>query len=152
MMSIKHFPRPLSHGGLECKHSVSRRRFFGTAAGAALASGLWTPLRALSLDDDDPTPDLTPKPIPGGVSPFGVFIHHFPLPAPGTPLDQITDPSQIFDFNGFVGGTRIRGSGTGTDTTTGATTPLNFQADMGFMKGSYIGQGGGRHHGTFGFI
>jgi hypothetical protein len=98
-----------------------------------------------------PGSDPTPKPIPGGVSPCGIFIHHFP-PSPGVPLSQINDPSQITDFNGFVGNTRIRGAGMGTDTTTGATMPLNFQADMGFMKGEYIGQDGWHHHGTFGFI
>jgi len=84
------------------------------------------------------------------VSPFGIFIHHFPLPAPGTPLSQLTEPSQIFDFNGFVAGTRIRGGGIGTDTKANVTMPLAFQADMGFMTGQYLGQDGVRRHGTFG--
>ncbi len=144
-MDPRRFNPPLFGGH---RHSLSRRQFLSAAAAAALASGLWTPARAAPLISSD----LTPKPIPGGVSPFGVFIHHFPLGAPGTPLSQINDPSQIFDFNGFVGSTRIRGAGTGTDTTTGATMPLNFQADMGFMKGEYIGQDGRHHNGTFGFI
>ena len=136
-------PSPFGGHG---RHFVSRRQFFGTAAGAALALGLWTPARAAP-----PVVDPTPKPIPGGVSPFGVFIHHFP-PVPDAPLSQINDPSQITDFNGFVGVTRILGTGTGTDTTTGATMPLTFQADMGFMQGAYIGQDERHHHGTFGFI
>jgi hypothetical protein len=43
-----------------------------------------------------------------------VFIHHFPVNPTGTPLENITDPSQITDFNGFVGLNRIRGVGVGT--------------------------------------
>lgn len=150
-MSLDGFPRGQCAGGRGhgAAGSVSRRQFFATTAGAALASGIWTPMRVLA---DPRGSDLTPKPIPGGVSPFGVFIHHFPPPPAGTSLAGISDPSQIFDFNGFVTNTRIRGAGTGTDTTTGDTMPLTFQADMGFMKGEYIGQDGRYHHGTFGFI
>ena len=47
-----------------------------------------------------------------------------------------------------VGLTHIRGGGTGTDTTTGATLPLAFQADMGFSQGKYIGTDGRQHQGT----
>ena len=47
---------------------------------------------------------------------------------------------------------RVRGSGKGTDTSTGATTTLNFQVDNGFMQGLYVGVDGKRHHGTFGFV
>jgi hypothetical protein len=122
----------------------SRRRFLEAAgaAGLALSSGLWWPERALAGHKTSP-----PKPIPGGVlagAPPGHFIHHIP---PG-PVDQGHEPSQITDFNGFVGNCRITGTGTGT----GFAKPLLFQADMGFMKGVYVGEDGKRHRGTFAFI
>jgi hypothetical protein len=86
-----------------------------------------------------------PKPIPGLTEVFpGTFIHHIP---PG-PVDQGHEPSQITDFNGLVGDCRITGAGTGT----GFAKPLLFQADMGFMKGVYVGEDGKHHQGTFGFI
>ncbi len=125
---------------------VSRRQLIASAAGAALALGLPASTRAARWDSDK-----TPKPIPGGVTPFGVPVHHYP-PVPGAPLSKINDPSSIFDFDGFVGFTRIIGQGVGTDTTTGATTVLNFQADQGFMKGKYIAEDGRLRHGTFGFF
>jgi hypothetical protein len=54
-----------------------------------------------------------------------------PMPiatAAGYAVD-INDPSQITDFDAFVGLTHIRGGGMGTDTATGAKTRLAFQAD-----------------------
>jgi hypothetical protein len=95
-----------------------------------------------------------PNPILGGIAPFtpfGVFIHHNPL-NPTIALANLSDPSQITDFNGFVGLTHIRGGGTGTNTITGATTPLAFQADMGFSQGEYVGTDGHQHQGTFAFV
>src|SRR5690242_2360374 len=91
------------------EHAVSRRKFFGATAGIALGTSLPATLVA-----DNPHVNASPRPIPGGVSPFGVFIHHFPIAAPGTPLANISDPSQITDFNGFVALNRIRGIGSGT--------------------------------------
>ena len=128
-----------------------RRRFLRTMAGLSLSSGLLVPglVQALNqnaggCDDGDA---VLPNPIPGGVKPFGIFVHHFPL-VPGTALADINDPSEITDFNGFIGDTHIRGAGTGT----GFAGPLAFQSDMGFMKGEYIGDDGEHHHGTFCFI
>jgi hypothetical protein len=52
------------------------------------------------------------------------------------PLANHPEPSQITDFNGFVGLNRIRGGGSGT-----GFPSLAFQADM------------GKHYsGAFGFI
>jgi hypothetical protein len=51
-----------------------------------------------------------------------------------------------------VGLTHIRGGGTGTNTVTGATMTLGFQADMGFSQGKYIGADGRQHVGTFAFV
>lgn len=144
-------PRPLMH----CAHGkdgraarsavgLSRRQFFGTTAGLAVGAGLSTTLGA---QGGNPHSDASPTPIPGGVSPFGVLIHHFPIAAPGTPLASITDPSQITDFNGFVGLNRIRGVGAGT----GLASPT-FQADMGFMVGEYVAVDGKHYNTSFGFI
>src|SRR5580692_223313 len=135
--------------------SVSRRNLFRAAAGAALGSGIVVPKPAYAWQDDQKRckgPIL--KPIPGGVvpfKPFGVPVHHNPL-NPANPLANINDPSQITDFDGFVGLTHIRGGGTGTDTLTGATTPLAFQADMGFSQGTFVGTDGRNHVGTLAFV
>jgi len=136
---------------------VTRRNLIRVAAGTVVGAGF---LHSQSVHADDGDGDsqrascFDPNPIPGGVpglKPFGIFIHHNPL-NPVTPLANINDPSQITDFDGFVGLTHIRGGGTGTDTATGATTPLAFQADMGFSQGRFIGTDGRRHEGTFAFV
>ncbi len=131
---------------------MSRRTFLGTAAlagGAAATAGMWLP--QLVAADTDELATVFPRPIVGGVSPFGIFIHHFP-PFPPIPPGPINEPSQITDFNGLVGVTRVLGTGTGTDTATGLQTRLNYQVDNGFMSGLYVGEDGGTHHGTFAFI
>jgi hypothetical protein len=92
-----------------------------------------------------------PRPIPGGVAPFGIPIHHFP-PVPLFGPGPINEPSEITDFNGLVGQSRVTGSGTGRDTRTGASSRLNFQVDNGFMSGLYVGEDGRKHHGTFAFV
>lgn len=89
-----------------------------------------------------------PKPIPGGATVFGILVHHNPLPSVPIPLNQLNDPSEIGDFNGFILDTQIRGLGTGT----GLSTPVSFRADMGAMQGEYIGEDGRHHHGSFVFI
>jgi len=110
-------------------------------------SGLSISGLAQAAPDSGNGKSVLPKPIPGGVSPLGIFIHHFPVIPTATPLQSLTEPSQITDFKGFVGLNRIRGAGTGK-----GFPPLAFQADLGFMKGQYIGQDGEQHQGAFGFI
>ena len=130
-----------------------RRSFLRSMAGLGLSSGLLVPgLVQAALNpggggggDDS---NALPKPIPGGVKPFGILVHHYPLPPPGTPLANLTEPSEITDFHGFIGDTSIRGAGVGT----GFAMPLAFRADVGFMMGEYIGEDGRLHHGTFCFI
>jgi hypothetical protein len=135
----------------------SRRDLVRNTAGAALGAGLLGSrlvYASTNQDDSDLSKCVGVNPIPGGIAPFkpyGVFIHHNPLNA-ATPLANLSDPSQITDFDGFVGLTHIRGSGMGTDTTTGATTPLLFGADMGFSQGTFIGTDGEPHHGTLAFV
>lgn len=136
---------PMDHSHV-WQHVFSRRQLMKTAAGTAglgLISGLGVPKLARARANSG-----EPVPIPGGVSPFGIHIHHFPLPASGTPLSSINEPSEITNFNGFIGDTRIRGAGTGT----GFSTPLAFQTDMGFMQGEFVGEDGEHHQGTFVFI
>ena len=137
--------------------AVSRRAFLGRAAGAStvLGTGLLGPNMLLAGDDDDHRHHVVrPKAIPigfGPFAPFGVFIHHLP-PLPDAALTDINEPSNITDFDGFVAFTRIRGGGIGTNTNTGKTQNLAFQADMGFNQGTFIGTDGRRHQGTFAFI
>lgn len=136
--------------------AVSRRAFLGRAAGAGtvLGAGLLGPKVLLARDDDDNGHRGRPNAIPGGIAPFApfaIFIHHVP-PTPGMPVADINEPSQITDFSGFVGITRIRGGGTGINTDTGDTQDLAFQADMGFNQGTFIGTDGRHHEGTFAFV
>lgn len=137
------------------EHLLSRRNLIRAAAGSAFGAGLLHPKLAYAGDEDDDSERgcARPNAIPGGfpgLAPFGIFVHHNPL-KPGTPLANLSDPSQITDFDGFVGLTHIRGGGTGTDAT-GATTRLGFQADMGFSQGRFISTDGQEHRGTFAFV
>jgi len=131
-------------------HSVSRRQFLGAAAAATgvLATGLRIPS---VLADSDELATVFPLPIPGlfkvsfANPDLTVLIHHFPpvVPNDGFPINE---PSQITDFNGVVGVTRVTGSGTGNGQS------LSYQVDNGFMSGLYRGEDGRMHHGTFAFI
>jgi hypothetical protein len=134
----------------------SRRTFLrqATGTGAMLGAGLLYHRTAHAADEEEEGENGQPNPIPGGVAPFApfaIFIHHNPL-NPANPLSMLNDPSQITDFNGFVGLTHIRGQGTGTDTKTNAMTTLAYQADMGFSQGEFIGTDGHKHQGTFVFV
>jgi hypothetical protein len=123
----------------------SRRNFLTTAAGAA-GLAFWLPEPAARRLGRGKSAD--PKPIPGGVSPLGIFIHHFPAQLTAAPLDTLSEPSQITDFKGFVGLTRLRGAGTSPQ----YPGTLAYQSDMGFMKGQFIAEDGKLHQGVFGFI
>lgn len=124
---------------------ISRGQFIRLAGGAtagALSSPLWMPALARAAK-----PPALPKPIPGGIQPFGPgteVFHVFP-PEPGNELSTITD------FNGFIAAAHITGTGTGTGTL-GGVPSLVFDADTRFMQGEYIGVDGRHHQGTFGFF
>jgi len=132
--------------------TMTRRSFLGSAAlasGAAVTAGAWLP--EIAKADFDKVATVLPRPIPGGVKPFGIMIHHFP-PVPFIAPGPINEPSEITDFNGLVGVCRVTGAGTGTDTSTGAKTRYSYQVDNGFMSGLYVGEDGHSHHGTFAFV
>ena len=119
---------------------MSRRRFLGTTAvagGAAATASLWTPLLADAASID-------PTPIPETIFPGAPFHVQFPIAG----MEQST----INNFKGIVATTQISGTGTTTDTATGATAPFYFGSDMRFMQGTYIGVSGQTHEGTFGFV
>jgi hypothetical protein len=129
-------------------HGLSRRTFLQSAAGSAglaLTASLGMPRLARAKGHGH---DLQPKPIPVGAAPLGIPIHHIPVQPAAARIQDLTEPSQITDFNGLVGLNRIRGAGRGA----GFADPLAFQADMGFMSGKYIGEDGEKHNGTFVFI
>lgn len=125
--------------------SVTRRNFLRNTAGAA-GLAFWIPEASQSGLAKGKSAE--PRPIPGGASPLGIFIHHFPAQPTATPLEALNEPSQITDFKGFVGLNRIRGAGTSPQ----FAQVLAFQADMGFMKGVFIAEDGNLHQGVFGFI
>src|SRR5262249_28383804 len=101
--------RPVGHPHF-WERAMVRRQFLTTAAGTLglvlgsgmLGSGLWSPHLPRAANPADP------KPIPGGIQPFGpgTEVFHVFLPGPDN------DPSTITDFHGFVGIAHITGSGT----------------------------------------
>jgi hypothetical protein len=139
-------PRRSHHGHAHFwERALSRGGFLKVAAGTAGAA-LGTNTIAPLLAEAARASDATPKPIPGGFS-LG----------PGEPTFHAlgglgTEPASITDFNGVVGIAFVTGTGTGMDTTTGATRSLLFDSDMRFMQGEYIAVDGHHYQGTFGFV
>jgi hypothetical protein len=122
---------------------VSRRQLLGRGAvalGGLAGAGLLDPARGLGQSTGEP------RPIPGGFDqnfnpvPSDPFIHVLP-PAIGFEMSSITD------FNGVVGGSETRGTAHGSDGTT-----YDFDTDMRFMRGVYIGLDNRLRQGAFGFI
>ena len=128
------------HGQRWIEGRLSRRQLMKSATGLT-GVGLGVPFLSGAAETD-------PKPIPGGIQPFGpgTEIFHVILPGPGN------EPSTITDFNGFIGITHVAGMGTGKNTSSGAETRLIFDADMRFMHGEYVGMDGLLHKGTLGFV
>jgi len=120
--------------------AVGRRAFLG-AAGAAVVP---------SLFGKRPSSLVEPRPIAGGnqfLFPPNPTVFHINPPIPGVELSAITD------FNGSIGATELQGLWTqvsGPGPTPSGT--LNWDADMRFMAGIYIGIDNKPHQGTFGFV
>src|SRR5262249_11806483 len=94
--------------------------------------------------------DSLPKPIPGGLDLFGLLglppgpIFHVYLPGIAPELSTITD------FNGFLGAADILGTWSSNRNPPPAGS--QFDADMRFMAGEYIGRDGRHRQGVFGFV
>jgi hypothetical protein len=77
----------------------------------------------------------------------GPVIHHNAFGPADAPPPVGNDPSQITDFDGFIGTVRVEGTGTDSD-----GNPLLWVVDLGFMQGVYRGVDDQLHHGTFAFV
>jgi hypothetical protein len=128
--------RPLTPGH---RHTISRRQLLvGAGAGTLglLAAGAVGAAPAHATRGAG-----APRPIPGGIQPFGPGTEVFHLFLPGT-----GEPNTITDFNGFVGVGQIDGIGAGNQ------TDLSFEVDNRFITGEYIALDGRHFHATFGFF
>ena len=132
---VHNLKRHRSHEHFWRRALLSRRNFFRTTAITA-GTGL-----LLAQSDG-----AAPKPIPGGfqLTPGGPFFH-----VSGGPGGE---NSAITDFNGFIGSAIVDGAGTATKVSTGAQSQLNFDTDMRFMQGEYVGVDGKHYQGTFAFV
>jgi len=123
------------------QRALSRRNFFGTAAGVMGGASL--------LFGERPSSGAAPRPIPGGIQPFGTGTEVFHV----FPITHGVEPSTITDFNGFLGAAEIQGPWTVSGPSAPVPIPpTTFDADMRFMFGEYIGLDGKHRQGTFGFI
>src|SRR5207302_2259571 len=110
------------------------------AIGGLAGAGLLDPSSVLARASS------APRPIPGG------FNASF-KPVPKHPLVHVLSPgigsemSTITDFQGVVAGSEIRGRAHGSD-----GSKFDFDTDMRFMHGTYVGLDRRVHRGTFGFI
>lgn len=124
------------------QRALSRRTFLETTA--AIGAGFGLSQRAYGA----PPIGAAPRPIPGGIQPFGPgteVFHVFPI-APGVDLSTITD------LNGVVGGAEVDGAWSGGGVMPPDGTPLVFDTDMRFMSGEYVGIDGKHHNGSFVFV
>ena len=148
-MNLKQLPfvstRPASSSGpLGKRHILSRRKFLGSAVGAAGLVLGWKAGLAQAAGSKEPVP------VPGSLNLGG---KHFNVSAPFAfgPANQ--DPSTITDFDGFVGLAYISGMVTETNVKTGHSRRLPFlTSDMRFMQGFYRDGKGRVRAGTFALI
>lgn len=149
----------LAHGPIGHRHigqrAMSRRQFLATVglAAAALGAAFYMPGRAYAKKPGN----AEPRPIPGGIQPFGpgTPIFHVLLPGYpplGSPDPATNEPSVVGDLNGHVGLAYVQGMGTHTDIATGVERRLPFEVDLRFMKGEYVGLDGEKHQGAFALI
>jgi hypothetical protein len=129
---------PRGDAGAYSRRQVVQR---GAAAfGGLVGLGLLAPESVLARANQ------APRPIPGGLDksfmpvPRDPFVH---VLAPGIGFEMAT----ITDFHGVVAGSETRGTAHGSD-----GTSYDFDTDMRFMHGSYIGLDGRLRTAAFGFI
>jgi hypothetical protein len=123
--------------------AFSRRQLLrrgAVALGGLAGAGLLDPNAVLA------GVNAAPRPIPGG------FDQNF-KPVPKHPFIHVLSPgigsemSTITDFKGVVAGSEIRGKAHGSD-----GTIYDFDTDMRFMHGVYVGLDGRMRQGAFGFV
>jgi hypothetical protein len=130
------------------RRAMSRRQFVRAAGGTAATSLALGSSLFRGISPAWAGTSTLPRPIKGGIQPFGPGTEIFHLFLPG----QGNEPSTIGDFKGVVGLSNVSGAGTGIHKPTGSEKRLVFDADCRFMQGNYIGRDGELHSGTFGFI
>jgi hypothetical protein len=151
---------PVGHQHLS---GLSRRGFLkaaGAAGSLAVASGWVWPDVASAASKGSATRrrSATPRPIPetlSGAADFGdpTNSHVFHILPPMPPQKgQYIEPITITDFKGVIGRTEVTGTGKGTPTKANPKGVFNFDVDMGFMQGVFLGVDGRRHEATFGFV
>jgi hypothetical protein len=136
------------------RRGLTRRRFIGSASGAAagLVLGSKTgPAWAGAGEAAHPACPVVPRPIPHITTPPGAHFF-FPGPVEGVSANVGHDPSIITDFNGVIAEADLTLSGTGTNLDTGASAVYDFHTDMRFMSGVFVGLDNEEHRGTIGFI
>ena len=134
---------------------ISRRRFVqaaGAAGGLAVASRwLWPEVAGAESLKGSGLPRPIPETIPASLfDPGNIHLLHVLPPVEPDPNHpgQYVEPSTIFDFNGAVGSCHVVGQGTAN----GMPKKYNFDVDMGFTQGVFVGTDGRKHKGTFGFV
>ena len=130
--------RPLDPGH---RHAPSRRPFLAAGAGLGAAGFLGTQVIGAGPALAAPTAG-DPRPIPGGIQPFGPGTEVFHLFPPGA-----GEPNTITDFNGFVGVVHVQGTGTDNNGNT-----LFWDSDLRFNHGVYQDTNGQIRRGTFAFV
>jgi hypothetical protein len=110
------------------------------AVGGAAGLGLLNPPAAFGRSAGDPSP------IPGGFDENFNFVTQDPF-IHVLPPQLGFEMSTITDFNGVVGGSEIQGTAHGSN-----GTSYDFDTDMRFMQGTYVGVDGRVRKGSFGFI
>lgn len=123
--------------------ALSRRELLGRSAvalGGMAGASLLDPTVVVARAN------AGPRPIPGGFDTSG-------KPVPTDPAVHVLIPgigfemATISNFTGVVAGSEVRGRARGSDGST-----WDFDTDMRFMKGTYVGLDGRRRKGAFGFV
>jgi len=127
-------PIPAGH-----RHGLTRRQVLaGLGVGSAGLLGAQVAGAAPALATKGAG---APRPIPGGIQPFGPGTEVFHVFFPGT-----GENSTITDFNGFVGAAEVQGVGAGSQ------ADLTWDVDNRFMTGEYVALDGRHYNATFGFL